>query len=182
MLSLLPDYADPERLCGLGKVYQGRLALSDLPRLSAVLAEPTGEASFSLVFGMDVEKRSIISVSVQAGLVVQCQRCLDTMVQPVESHTKLAVVRGPDEAGRLPAELDPLIVDGDPVNLRSLVEDELLLAVPNAPMHREADCAVSLESVNTVVRDAMPSSADEGPQASPFAALAGLKRSGGNND
>jgi uncharacterized protein len=184
MLSLLPDYADPERLCGLGKVYEGCIALNDLPRLSALLADTAGEARFRLAFGVDEKKRGIAQVSVQSVLRVKCQRCLGPLDLPVDAQASLAVVRGPDEAARLPAEIDPLLVTGGPISLLSLVEDELMLAVPNAPMHSDADCPVDLQSVNTAADDPhtrMDTTCDNGP-ASPFAALATLKRENGSDD
>lgn len=180
----MPDYADPERLCGLGKVYEGRIALTDLPRLSALLVDRAGEAQFRLAFSVDEEKRGIALVAVQAHLRVQCQRCLGPLELPVDAQARLAVVKGPDEAARLPAEIDPLLVTGDPINLRSLVEDELMLAVPTAPMHSDAECPVDLQPINAAaddLRTRRDTTCDDGP-ASPFAALATLKRENGSDD
>jgi hypothetical protein len=42
MLSLFPEHADPERLCALGKVYEGDMALSELPRLAESLVDAVG--------------------------------------------------------------------------------------------------------------------------------------------
>ena len=178
MLSLLPDYADPERLCSLGKVYEGAVALSELPRLALLLTDTAGEARFRLEFGRDEDKRSTVAVTVTATLAIQCQRCLDTMRQDVASSSRLAVVDGPDEAERLPDGLEPLLTDEGRVALRALVEDELILSVPNAPRHTAEDCAIDLTRINDGAVGA-----DVVPQApSPFAVLAALKRGKQTND
>lgn len=180
MLSLLPDFADPLRLCSLGKVYEGTIALADLPRLAPLLTSTEGEAAFALAFAMDEEHRPRIRVQVNARLVVECQRCLGPLTYEVDSASDLAVVSGPDEAERLPAELDPLLVEDGELALRSLIEDELILAIPPAAMHDAEECAVSLDAVNA----GPPSSDERGGEEkpNPFAALAALKSDNTKSD
>jgi uncharacterized protein len=174
MLSLLPDYADPVRLCALGKAYEGKVALAGMSRLEPLLTSLEGEAVFALAFDMDGERRPVIRVDVQAVLSVQCQRCMQPMAFDVDSSTLLAVVSGPDEAERLPVELDPLLLTEGRVELRSLIEDELILAIPPAPMHPEAECAVQLDSmVSEPERPEIVPVDDE--VENPFAVLASLK-------
>ena len=174
MLSLLPDIADPLRLCALGKAYEGRVDLAEMPRLAPLLTSSEGEAAFALVFETDSERRPVVDVSVRATLALRCQRCMQRMDLYVESHSRLAVVFGPEEAEHLPDALDPLLLDEPRLVLRSLVEDELILSVPPAPRHAPDDCRVKLDEVNSAAEAAEP--ADEQlAQANPFAVLAKLK-------
>jgi uncharacterized protein len=174
MLSLLPDYGDPLRLCALGKTYEGRVALADLPRLAPLLTSLEGEAAFALAFRMDEERRAVVSVEVRAELWLPCQRCMQPMKLLVDESAMLAVVSGPDEAERLPDDLDPLLVAGNRLALRSLVEDELILAVPVAPMHPPSECVVRLDTVNADVQPDKPATT-ESVKDNPFAVLASLK-------
>jgi len=180
MLSLLPDFADPVRLCGLGKVYEGAIALADLPRLAPLLASPEGEAAFVLAFSMDEKRRPSVRVKVQARLVIECQRCLGPMWHDVDSESSLAVVAGPDEAERLDDDVDPLLVEDGQLELRSLVEDELILAIPPAPMHEADECEVELASVN--VSDTAAAEIEDEDEPNPFAVLAALKSDRQNSD
>jgi len=180
MLSLLPDFGDPTRLCALGKAYEGAIPLADLSRLAPLLTSMEGEAAFALVFKMDADGRPMVQVKVRASLPVQCQRCLDTMIHEVDSESRLVVVGGPDEAEGLPDDLDPLLVGNDRVALRSLLEDELLLAIPAAPRHRPEDCMVKLDEVNAMP-DQQAESVD-GEAEHPFAALVDWKSDKENQD
>ena len=180
MLSLLPDFADPTRLCALGKAYEGAIPLADLPRLAPLLTSTEGEAAFALAFRMDADGRPMVQVKVRASLPVQCQRCLDTMIHEVDSMSRLVVVSGPEEAERLPDDLDPLLVGDDRVALRSLLEDELLLAMPTAPRHRSEDCKVKLDEVNA--QPDQQAEPVEGDAEHPFAALADWKSDKENQD
>ena len=180
MLSILPDFADPMRLCTLGKAYDGEVALADLARLSPLLASTEGVAKFGLAFGTDEEHRPVVDVSVRARLALRCQRCMQPMQLEVDSSSRLAVVSGPDEAERLPDELDPLLLEEDRLELRSLVEDELILALPPAPRHRPEECAVTLEAWNDDV--ASDTEMSEAERDNPFAALARLKSDADEQD
>ena len=180
MLSLLPDFADPLRLCALEKAYEGAIPLADLTRLAPLLTSSEGEAAFALAFRTNTDRRPVVRVEVRAKLSVQCQRCLEAMQLVVESSSTLGVVSGPDEAERLPDDLDPLLLGDGRLALRSLVEDELLLAVPAAPMHRPDECAVRLDELNA--EPEQPSDLAQGDDGNPFAALAGWKSDKENQD
>jgi uncharacterized protein len=114
-----------------------------------------------------------LHLKAQACLWLECQRCL----QPVE--TALAIdrwfhfVAGEDAAAQIDADSeDDVLALSRALDLRELVEDELLLALPLVPCHEV--CLAPL----------LPASEpDDLPQdkANPFAALAALKRDGSLN-
>jgi uncharacterized protein len=173
MLSPMPDFADPWRLCALGRVYAGSVALAEMPRLRPLLASAGGEAHYVLRCGRDADARSIVAVEVRAALPLQCQRCMGEVLVEVEATASLALVAGPEEAARLAEGLDPLLVEDGRIELRTLVEDELILAIPVAPMHPAEVCAVDLAEVNVAPEQAPEADAEQ--QASPFAVLAGWR-------
>lgn len=180
MLSLLPDFADPLRLCALGKAYEGLIPLADLPRLAPLLTSTEGEAAFVLEFDRDAARRATVRVNVKATLALQCQRCLDTMTLPVNGESRLVVVDGPAEAERLPEDVDPLLVDDEKLVLLSLIEDELILAIPPAPMHSSDACATKLQQINAA-GDKL-TAGDALSKAHPFASLASWRSDDNEQD
>ncbi|HWH80712.1 MAG TPA: YceD family protein [Burkholderiaceae bacterium] len=101
---------------------------------------------------------------------LQCQRCLEPVGVAVEVKRSFRFVHGEDDAAALDAESDDdVLALTRALDLRELLEDELLLALPLVPRH--AVCPVPL---------APPASADAGePEEAaphPFASLAALKR------
>ncbi len=168
------DRVDPWRLLDQEQVIQGRIRLASMERLSALLRDGGGkeEASFNLSFHRDQARRAVIRCEIRATLILTCQRCLEPMSMPMELDSRLALVRGMDEAEGLPEELDPLMLaEGGLLQLRELVEDEILLAVPDAPKHSEEDCVPGQH-------DYMEVAATENAQAetNPFDILAVLKK------
>jgi len=172
MLSTLPEQADPRRLCEQGKAYAGSVALRDLPRLMPLLASQEGEAAFTLEFDQDEENRLRIRGRVTGSLPLICQRCMQVMQQAVRADFCLSPVSGPVEAENLPEDYDPLMLEQDLLHLMDLVEDELILAIPPAPRHPEADCAVKL--ADYAMQPEVQESRTE--EENPFAVLAQLKR------
>ena len=105
---------------------------------------------------------------VAATLTLRCQRCLGALCHQVDTSALLALVSGIDEERLLPAGFDPLPVGEESIRPRDLIEDELLLALPQIPMHAPHACATGIPDVESAISRAA--------RASPFGALAELKR------
>ncbi len=125
-----------------GASLQGELRLASLPRLQGVVLRD-GPMRFCLHFARPGEGQASITGWLQGDVELLCQRCLQGMVVALEAEIGLGVVAGEAEAKRLPPELEPLILDGSPVCVADLIEEEILLSLPMLPMHAHA-CAPAL--------------------------------------
>jgi uncharacterized protein len=86
----------------------------------------------------------LVDASLTAGLAAECSRCLRPMEIPVEIRLEEEFLPGLDLATGKPlsTEAEPdvaRLTDHHEVELGPLVRDDLLLAVPIAPVH-DADC------------------------------------------
>lgn len=163
MSQTLPDFIDVRRAAELGVVLAGRVALRELPRLRETLLDEAGEAECRLAFSQDEARRSLVLGEVAATLVVRCERCLGPMRHRVEAEVSLALASGLDEAERIPERFDPLVLEDGRARPLDLIEDELLLGLPQIPMHAPAECSVQLPQ------------APKEPAANPFAVLGALR-------
>ncbi len=85
-------------------------------------------------------------------LRLRCQRCLGEVTWQVDAPIALALVRAASESDRLGLvqvhgvadHLDPLSVGDEPISPLDLIEDELLLALPQVPRHQPGDCVATL--------------------------------------
>jgi uncharacterized protein len=131
-----------------GRSFVGRVELTSLPRVAPLLMssnfgeEQSGAcaAEYALRFGRDEAGRATVRGNVRGLLRLRCERCNAVLELPVDSDIALAIVQGLDEASRLPDVYDPLLLEDGSLDLRSLVEDELLLAVPAIPRHEAGVC------------------------------------------
>ena len=167
----LPHQIDPFRLAESGAELSGPIPLKQMQRLLPQLADDSGEVDVVLNFDIDELGVPFVKGQVKATLHIVCQRCLEAFDYPVEQDIVLAWVRNDPQAERLPLRYDPYLVEENPLMLKDVVEDELLLALPNVPMHTESDCPASawLAAQESVVQPKQ----DE--EKNPFSILAKLK-------
>lgn len=152
--------------------FAGRLPLSAFPRLREALAGDEGEVAFALSFDRDALQVPYVELRIDASLPLVCQRTLQRFEFPVSLVQRLGLMaaeQAGDEAAEaaLPPGYEALGVAADGViRPTDLVEDELILAIPVVPVSPGSE---------SVERD-WPVADDEAAQASPFAALAALKK------
>ncbi len=168
-----PDSVDPWVMVEREQVIQGQIPLASMNRLLA-LSEGrggAGVANFNLSFHRDASRRAVVRCEIEAELNLTCQRCLEPMKMPLIIDSRLGLVQGMDESAKLPEELDPLMVTEDTsLNIRELVEDEILLAIPDVPRHSEEDCQLDLGNFTD-----SPELEDANKGSNPFDILAVLK-------
>ena len=147
-----------------GRHLAGELAVGAMPRLQDSVFEPTGRVLYALTGMTDRRRRPIIEVTVQGTVPLVCQRCLGRLDFALQRRSRLALVASADELPDV-AQEDP-DTETMPVaevgNVVDLVEQEVLLGLPLAPVHDEM-CVAPLDDTGARI-------------ASPFAVLNALKR------
>lgn len=134
-----PDWINPWAAAQGRREFRGTLPLARLERLAALLTDTEGEAEFSLRASLDSERRPMIDLWVKAELPLVCQASLEPYVEPVERRVSLSVIGDEAESAMLPEDADPVLIGEGRVAIAQLVEDELLLGMPQVP--RKPDLA-----------------------------------------
>ena len=89
----------------------------------------------------DAAGRLALGITVNGDVPVTCQRCLEEFAYPVARETVAVLARSEQEADALDATSDDEVLVADhPLDAVALVEDELLLTLPFAPMHEPGTC------------------------------------------
>ena len=144
-----------------GKEIRGEIAVSELSGLSDMLAKSDGSLTY-IVRGYREGDSDMLGVSLQGTCTLRCQRCLGELEYPVSLESKLRLLPA-DRLGEADEDDDVDAIEAEPrLDVLALIEEELLLELPFAPMHPEGECA--------------PATNDLQQKASPFAVLAGLKK------
>lgn len=153
----------------MGGRLSGSLPLARLSRLAGLLSDREGRVEVELSFARDSKGRATLRGRVSGDLHLICQRCLGTLVLPVEGVPALVLVARLGEAEGLENSVEPLVVGEGPLVVADVVEDELILAIPQVPMHPIGSCQAGVAPI--------PAAGDggAGPRASPFAVLEGLR-------
>ncbi len=165
---LTPILIDPEAFAAKQQSLQGRFTLADLDgRVSSheYFADRQAEVSFALKGGRDRLQRLFIDLEVRADMPLLCQRCVKPMSFELDEKCRIVLFAdevGLDEAMLSDDELEGMVLQAE-LDVRELVEDQILMALPFSPRHEDCGNTV-LEEVN---RD----------KPNPFSVLAGLKSS-----
>ena len=136
----LPTALDIRKVAQRGGDIRAVLNPSDLPRFRALLAGEEGRISARFRLSQDEEGRHLVSVEIDAEVVVECQRCLEPMSTQLACRSELAVVWTDEQAAALPKHLEPLIVEDQFCDLMAVVEEELILALPPFSYHDTEHC------------------------------------------
>ena len=169
MFSALPEVVDAWRMVAGGRVFQGSMPLSAMPRLADSLVDTQGECRYEVEFGKDEFGVAFLAIRAEAGLPLICQRTLERFELPVQVDQRMGLIRDEREESSLPPGYEPVLVPEDGrLHAVELVEDELILAIPVVPVKPGTE---AVEGHWPAV-EAEP----EEERPNPFAALSALKK------
>ncbi|WP_066568175.1 DUF177 domain-containing protein [Snodgrassella sp. CFCC 13594] len=148
------------------QIVSGNISLAQLDERvwsHELLANRDDEIRYRINGGIDRWQRPFFDIDIEGVVQLVCQRCLKPVSHTLHDQTQVVLFANEqqlDEA--MTADDAPEGILWMPeINLKTLVEDQLLMAIPFAPRHDDCDNAL-LTRANQ-------------DQANPFAQLAGLK-------
>jgi len=159
---------DAFEFCRLKERCSGESLVSDLPRLAEEVVGKSGVIRWSLEGGTDTLGHPMLLLSVSGSVQLMCQRCLTPFESDIASIASLILAKdevGADDIEAMLQEEDAfdVIVGSKALNIRDLIEDEALLAIPLAPKHEVCPDQAALVDLQS------------NKKASPFDVLKGLK-------
>lgn len=168
----IPHYIEPYKLVDRNVTYEGDISLTDLPRLHEALATDTASIRVKAVFKRGEQDQFLMLITLNATVELVCQRCLDIMTFVADNTYHYMFIRNEREQVMVPDGYDALELGmKDPFDLKVLIEDELLLALPIIPIHELDEC----QQPAALVNEPEPIES-EVPRSNPFSVLAQLKR------
>lgn len=145
---------------------EGATPVAEMERLVKDLADNSGTLQWSVKGGVVREGYPSLTLAVAGTVQLVCQRCLAPFAYALDSSTMLVLGKDDEEADQIEEILDDesidVIVGSRSCDIRDLLEDEALLALPQVPKHDVCP--------PTPVLDALKSD-----KPSPFAGLKDLK-------
>ena len=160
MLGPLPEFVDPLRLAGQQVRVNGAVPVAAMTRVAPLVRDGSGVVEVALCFRMSASGVPRADGRLHMTAHLTCQRCLGPIDLELAPEIRIAFTDGGEAAGRaeLAAGYEPMEC-GARIELTAIVEDEILLALPDFPMHQAGACTVA------TVADVFD------PEASPFSGL-----------
>jgi uncharacterized protein len=172
---------EPLTLARREAVWSGEIPLTALPRLTAEVVEAGGDEHGSidvaLKFFRDADGRARTRGHVAAVVVLTCQRCLEPVAHQLDVAIELWLVQNEAQAKLLSADQEAYVLPGERVLVADLIEDDMLLALPEQVCPRPEDCP---NAPALAYPAAAPDAEPQGSRKGPFAQLAQLNRRPGD--
>lgn len=141
MQSRLPEIIDPLHLADKRGELHGQIPIKSLSRLTENLVDNEGVVSVNLYFGRE-GRLAKIDGNLKTTLQLECQNCLESVEFEINHNVNLGIAAKFEQVERLPEDIEPLLLEEETMLLATLVEDELLLSLPDYPKHTH-DCMAS---------------------------------------
>ena len=133
---------DAFRLARERESLSGSVDAVTLSRLADRVGDAHAPIEWRIEGTVDALGRPALAVLLDGALTLECQRCLGPLEWPIALRTELLLARDEAEAARLDADSESeVLVAATPVDTQTLIEDELVLALPYVARHPEGSCA-----------------------------------------
>ncbi len=159
-------FIDPYKVAKKAAKLELQVSPDSMPRLVEVVKE-VGVVSVELEFFWDQQKRLRARGPVSTQIQIVCERCLEPMPLSLNIAVDAAIVWDEEQASQLSSDLEPWMGLNELIDIHSLLEDELLLALPIMPAHEQENCK-GKSSYTTLPHEEL------GERRRPFAGLASL--------
>jgi uncharacterized protein len=144
----LPITINPTRSAQRRLVCEGVFKLSEMTRLLATSEERSEHVQVSVKFDVDERGLTVMSGAASALVALTCQRCNEVFDHELEVDFTFSPAKNEEAAEKIPSYYDVIELNEDgEVNLRELVEEELILMIPLIPRHEIEDCSADADSV-----------------------------------
>ena len=170
----LPIQIDPLDLAKNQIHLRDAYGISEMPRLAEYSPSDQALIQVDLHFRPEGDTGAKLSGEITTELKLRCERCLGSLMLPLTIRPVIffeaSAVDSSDKqsVGEEESDLRDIIALDGPVDLKDLVEEEILLAIPMIPKHDSEECNAGklLQQKNDVTQRA----------TNPFSKLAELKK------
>ncbi len=141
MLERIPQRIDHYRYTDKGVILEGVITSEEsekeLPRLNEAIVKSAGDIEYLLEFDRDKFSNRIVSGFVKTKVILQCQRCMSDFTLDLSCDIATAFVQNDfDIKSAEDSNYETFWLEQkEYLDPRILIEDELLLALPQIPMH-----------------------------------------------
>lgn len=130
---------DAFEFCRTNSTREGTTPVADMERLARDCADKSGDIAWKVEGGTSRQGYPQMRLAVSGTVQLTCQRCLTPFAYTIASSTLLMLGEDDAKADEIEEVIDDesidVIVGTRSMNLMDLIEDEALLALPQAPKH-----------------------------------------------
>lgn len=135
MAKSLPDSIDIVNAIRKSWLLSGTILLSDFNRLPAHLVKVDDqEVKFEMAFEPSSDIMGLAHITIESKIELICQRSLEHFDYKIKVNKTIGLINREEDEGKLFGGVAPSWVESGTVDPKTLLEDELLLVIPEFPL------------------------------------------------
>lgn len=164
---------DARKFAAENGVISGTVPIADWPRAQESTADTAAEISYRVEGGADHRGLPRLAIGLKGNVVLVCQRGLHPMDFALDGRTTVLLAASERELEAWDRDIEDaeVVLANQPLDLNAVLEDELLLSLPFAPLCDDPGC-VERAAVQSQDADGNRAAAARA-ETNPFGALRG---------
>lgn len=166
-----PERIDPFKFAETGKVIDGNFVTAYFKRLCQELHSDKGEIACK-INGLKNHDTGLkmLRLEISGEVELVCQGCTEPFMHQLEHKTVLYPCYTEEQMKQIPDDGEPVLAEEDGLDIKSAVEDELILSLPLIPLQGKCEELAAYQ-----VGELPEVTIEEAEKDNPFAALKDLK-------
>ncbi len=125
-------FIQPRKLANKNGELKYKWKVKDFTRLDGLLFSNDGEINVHLVGRVDNRHRSLVEAHITANVQLSCQTTFEAIDYQVDTKVLYCSIIKEEQIETLDDDYEPLLVDDGLVDIRQVIQDELILSLPLA--------------------------------------------------
>jgi len=126
----LKTFIQPRKLAKKDGELRYRWQVKDFSRLDGLLYSNDGAIEIHLTGRQDNRNRCLVEAHVKADVVLECQTTFEPISYQIDTKVTYCTVIREDQITDLDEEYEPLLIEDGQVDIKEVIEDELILSLP----------------------------------------------------
>jgi DUF177 domain-containing protein len=128
--SELKTFIQPRKLANKEGELKYKWQVKDFGRIDGLLYSNEGTIEAHLSGRLDDRKRCLVEAHVVADVVLECQTSFEPIGHRIDTTVTYCMVITEEQINDLDEEYEPLLVEDGQVDIKEVIEDELILSLP----------------------------------------------------
>ncbi len=130
MKSELKTFIQPRKLANKEGELKYKWQVKDFTRIDGLLYSNEGTIEAHLSGRLDDRKRCLVQAHVIADVILECQTSFEPISHRIDTTVTYCMVVTEDQIDDLDEDYEPLLVEDGQVDIKEVIEDELILSLP----------------------------------------------------
>ena len=127
--------------------------VEDFPRLQGLLFSMEGAVKLDLNGYQDDRKRCLVNARIVANVQLECQTSFEPIGYEIDTELVYCVVSSEEQIAQLDDQYEALLVEEGQVDIKQVIEDELILSLPIIANKAAEDTDVKM-TYGTIIEEA----------------------------